>query len=65
MNRIGRAGEVIEWGRTAIVLLILLFVFYQIGKAFVQADSSFGTYFITLIVAFVAGIAWYLKYGSR
>lgn len=64
---INKKGQqpIIEWGLTAVILLILLYVFFQVGKTFCQVDSSFCGYFSTVIGAFLIGIVWFLKFGNR
>ena len=57
--------NVIEWGVGAIILLILIFVFYQIGKAFCETDPAFCGIVGSLIAAFIFGIIMFLRSGSR
>lgn len=58
-------SQIVEWGVTAVVLLILLYVFYKIGQTFCTIDSGFCGYFGTLIAAFIIGIVFFLKFGNR
>jgi hypothetical protein len=64
MNKRGQQN-VIEWAVTAVFLLVYLYVFFQIGKAFCSADNSFCGYFASVLAAFVAGIVLFLRYGNR
>lgn len=60
-----RQQNIIEWAIGALVLLIYLYVFFQIGKTFCQIDNEFCGYVGLLVAAFIAGIIWYLRYGNR
>ena len=64
MNKRGQQ-EVIQWAMAAVVLLVLIFVFYQVGKAFCQTDPTFCGIFGSLIAAFIFGAIWFLRYGNR
>ena len=64
MNKRGQQ-RIIEWAMGGIVMLVLIYVFFQIGKSFCQADSSFCGYFGMLIAAIIGGAVWYLKFGNR
>lgn len=64
MNKKGQ-NQITEWAMGAIVLLVMVYLFYQIGKAFCQTDSSFCGIFGSLIAAVIVGAIWYLRYGNR
>ncbi len=64
MNKKGQ-NRIVEWMITGITLLILLFIFYQIGKSFCGADPTFCGIFGSLLVAAVIGVIWFLKFGHR
>lgn len=64
MNKKGQ-NQIIEWGFSAVILLILIYVFFKIGQAFCQTDPTFCGIFGSLIAAFIFGIIWFLRYGNR
>ena len=64
MNRKGQQ-HVIEWMTTAVVLLIMLYIFFKIGQAFCQTDPTFCGIFGSLIAAFIFGAIWFLRFGNR
>lgn len=64
MNKKGQQN-IVDWGVAAVILLILLYVFYKIGQAFCETDPTFCRIFSLLIAAFIFGIIWYLKFGNR
>lgn len=55
--------EMINWGVGIVILLILIFVFYQIGKSFCETDPTFCGIWGSLIAAAIIGAIFFLRGG--